>query len=451
MMTGLEPRLVCVQTLIRTVKQGSYGNLALGAAMKRLDGGGDREAAEREQRLCRALFMGTLERLVTLDAVIAVHSSRPPEKLDTEVLCVLRCGICELLAMHTPEAAAVNLWTETVKRLRKASAAGAVNAVLRGFLRADKVIPVPEEPLSALSVRYSVPLPLVRRLTDGLGAKAAEAFMADSLGEPPLYFRQNPLRCEAAALTEKTGLTPVPGIPFAFRDDRSGRETAGARPDASVFADGWVHVQDLASQLCCLALDAQPGETVLDVCAAPGGKTFAIAEMMKNSGHLLAYDLHPQRVRLIQDGAKRLGLTCITAQTGDARRPSPDRPQADRVLCDVPCSGFGVMRRKPEVRYKSLEEAAGLPALQSEILEASAQAVKPGGVLVYSTCTVLKAENEEVVSRFLAAHPEFSAELPFAAYPELSEKTGCQPMTTLLPQMLGTDGFFIAKLRRKKG
>lgn len=449
MMNGLAPRLVCAQTLIRTVKQGSYGNLALGAAMKRLDGNGDREAAARDQRLCRALFMSTLERLVTLDALIAVHSGRKPEKLDAEVLCVLRCGICELLTMRTPEAAAVNLWTEAVKKLRKASAAGMINAVLRGFLRADKAIPVPAEPLAAMSVKYSVPVPLVQRLTADLGTEAAEAFMADSLGEPPLYFRQNPLRCDAAELTAQTGLMPVPGIPFAFQGDRSGRETTGAAlSDAAVFADGWVHVQDLASQLCCLALDAQPGETVLDVCAAPGGKTFAVAEMMENRGQLLAYDLHPQRVRLIQDGAKRLGLTCITAQTGDARHPAPDRPAADRVLCDVPCSGFGVMRRKPEVRYKSLEEAAGLPALQYEILEASAETVRPGGVLVYSTCTVLRAENEDVVSRFLEQHREFSAELPFAQYPAAAERTGGQPMTTLLPQMLGTDGFFIAKLRR---
>ena len=452
MMNGLAPRLVCVQTLIRTVKQGSYGNLALGAALKRLDGNGDREAAAHDQRLCRMLFMGTLERIVTLDACIAAHSSRPPEKFDTEVLCVLRCGICELLTMRTPESAVVNLWTETVKKLRKTSAAGIVNAVLRGFLRAERQIPLPAEPDAALSVKYSVPLPLVRRLTADLGTAASEAFMADSLGEPPLYYRMNPLKSGAADIAAQNGLTPVPDIPYAYQGERTSRQTAGAAlSEAAVFSDGWLHVQDLASQLCCLALDAQPGETVLDVCAAPGGKTFTVAEMMQNSGRLLAYDLHPQRVRLIAEGAKRLGLSCITAQTGDARDPSPDRPQADRVLCDVPCSGFGVMRRKPEVRYKSLEEAAGLPALQYAILEASAKSVKQGGVLVYSTCTVLKAENEEVVSRFLAAHPEFSAEPPFAAYPAIAEKTGGQLMTTLLPQMLGTDGFFVTKLRRSAG
>lgn len=449
MMNGLAPRLVCAQTLIRTVQQGSYGNLALGAALKRLDGNGDGASAEHDRRLCRALFMSTLERLVTLDAVIAAHSRRPPEKLDTEVLCVLRCGICELMTMHTPESAAVNLWTETVKKLRKSSAAGTVNAVLRGFLRSDRQIPVPDDPLAAMSVKYSVPLPLVRRLTDDLGAEAAEAFMADSLGEPPLYYRLNPLKDGAAALAEQNGLQPVPDIPFAYAGDRASRQTAGsALSDAAVFSGGWLHVQDLASQLCCLALDAHPGETVLDVCAAPGGKTFTVAEMMENRGRLLAYDLHPQRVRLIQDGAKRMGLTCVTAETGDARQPSPERPPADRVLCDVPCSGFGVMRRKPEVRYKSLEDAAGLPALQYAILEDSAKAVRPGGVLVYSTCTVLKAENEDVVSRFLAAHPDFSAEPPFASYPAAAERTGGQTLTTLLPQMLGTDGFFIAKLRR---
>ena len=190
---------------------------------------------------------------------------------------------------------------------------------------------------------------------------------------------------------------------------------------------------------------AQPGETVLDVCAAPGGKSFTIAELMQDQGHVYAYDLHEKRVGLIRQGAEKLKLTCITAQAGDARET--EKPQADRILCDVPCSGFGVIRRKPEIRYKSLDELASLPEIQYAILEASAKALKAGGVLVYSTCTVLKRENEDVVRRFLAAHPEYHLEKPWQNLPALASYG--QEMTTLFPQMLGSDGFFIAKMRKR--
>ena len=455
-MNGLDARLLCVRTLIRSIRAKSYSNLALTNALMDADGISPQDGA-----LCRKIFRGTLERLMTLDACIAAHSKRPPEKLDPEVLCVLRCGMYELLYLHTPESAAVNLWTEAVKKLKKSSASGMVNAVLRGFLRGGRQIPVPEDALAAMTVQYSVPAPLLKALMQDYDAETVTAFLADAMDAPPIYLRRNPLRASAEQFAGMIAAEPVPGIPFAYQIKRRG-ETAEVPTvidgQETVPLDPWrsgliseakamgsaMHVQDLASQLCCLALDPQPGETVLDVCAAPGGKTFSIAELMQNQGHVYAYDLHEKRVGLIRQGAEKLGLTCIKAQTGDARKT--DKPQADRILCDVPCSGYGVIRRKPEIRYKSLAEAADLPEIQYAILEASAKALKPGGVLVYSTCTVLKRENEEVVRRFLAAHPEFSTEKPWQEFPALAEYG--QEMTTLFPQMLGSDGFFIAKMRK---
>ena len=435
-MIGLEPRLACVQTLVRVTGTQSYSNLALDGALKRL---GDSDA-----RLCKALFQGTLERMLTLDACIAAHGNRPVGKFDLPVLCVLRCGIYELLYMHTPESAAVNLWTECVKKLRKTSAAGMVNAILRGFLRGGKHIPLPQEKTAALSVEYSVPKELAEILLRENDAQTVTAFLADALGEPPIYVRHNPLKCTAEQLTERYALEAVPEIPFAYRAKAGFRaQLGGMAEDAQMRTEGWFHVQDLASQLCCLALNAQPGETVLDVCAAPGGKTFTTAEMMQNKGRVFAYDLHENRVNLIRKGAKALGLSIISAAAGDAR--VSEKPQADRVLCDVPCSGYGVIRRKPEIRYKPLAETAGLPEIQYAILEAAVKAVKPGGVLVYSTCTVLKRENEEVVQRFLAAHPEYQPEKPWQNMPSLSQYA--KDMTTLFPQMLGSDGFFICKIR----
>lgn len=437
-MNGLDARLICAKTLLRSIESGSYGNLALKSALARADA-----LDPRDRALCTRLFQNTMERLITLDACIAAHANRPPEKLDAAVLAVLRCGICELLYFSTPESAAVNLWTEAVKRLKKSSAAGMVNAVLRGFLRADKAIPLPGDAVGALSVRYSVPVPLLTLLTAEHGAQTVEAFLADAAEVPPVYLRRNPLCCtEAEFLAQYPDVSPVSGIPGAYVMRRGGEA-----PDESYFAGAQLHVQDLASQLCCLALDPQPGETVLDVCAAPGGKTFTAAELMQDQGRVYAYDLHENRVGLIRKGAERLGLTCITAQCGDARQT--EKPTADRVLCDVPCSGYGVIRRKPEIRYKSPESAEGLPQIQYEILEAAAKAVRPGGVLVYSTCTVLRRENADVVTKFLAAHPEFSPVPPFEKYPEIAAKTGAGDMLTLFPQMHGSDGFFIAKLRRE--
>ena len=459
-MNGLDARLLCVRTLIRSIETKSYGNLALYHALLRAESFGPHDAA-----LCTKLFQGTTERLLTLDACIAAHSKRAPEKLDLPVLCVLRCGIYELLYLHTPESAAVNLWTEAVKKLRKTSAAGMVNAVLRSFLRADRQIPVPDDPIAAMSVRYSVPEPLIRLLLQDYDEKTVTAFFSDAQEAPPIYVRHNPLSLSEAEFRRLfRNAEPVEAVPGAYRIKRrgetasvptviDGQEMTPLDPDRCGIAEEaktkgrHMHVQDLASQLCCLALDPQPGETVLDVCAAPGGKTFTIAELMQNQGTVYAYDLHENRVNLIKKGAKTLGLDCISASAGDARLT--DKPQADRILCDVPCSGYGVIRRKPEIRYKKPEDTAELPEIQYAILEASAKALKPGGVLVYSTCTVLKRENEAVVRRFLLAHPEFHLEKPWQEYPALAEFAG--EMTTLFPEMLGSDGFFIAKMRKEHG
>ncbi len=453
-MIGLEARLLCVRTLIRSIRSKSYSNLALTQSV--MDAA---EMTPQDSALCRNIFRGTYERMLTLDACIAAHSKRPPEKLDLEVLCVLRCGMYELLYLHTPDSAAVNLWTEAVKKLKKTSAAGMVNAILRGFIRSGKEIPMPQDARAAMSVQYSVPLPLLDALLADYDTETIAAFLEDTMDAPPIYLRRNPLFEKSEQVI--AAASPVPGIPDAYLLKRRG-ETAEVPTEIDgemhvpldPFRSGLLseskalgaamHVQDLASQLCCLALDPQPGETVLDVCAAPGGKSFTIAELMQNQGHVYAYDLHEKRVGLIRHGAESLRLSCITAQTGDARKT--EKPQADRILCDVPCSGFGVMRRKPEIRYKSLDEAADLPEIQYQILEASAQALKPGGVLVYSTCTVLKRENEEVVRRFLSSHPEFHPEKPWQNLPEIAGFG--REMTTLFPQMLGSDGFFIARMRK---
>lgn len=453
-MIGLDARMLCVRTLIRMIRSKSYSNLALTKACMDAE-----HITPQDSALCRRIFRGVLERMLTLDACIEAHSKRKPEKLDLEVLCVLRCGVYELLYLRTPESAVVNLWTEAVKKLKKNSAAGMVNAILRGFIREGKRLPLPQDAIAAMSVQYSIPQPLLNALLADYDTETITAFLADALEVPPIYMRRNPLF--AGNGQTLSGAEPVPAVPDAYllkkRGETAeiptvidGKETVPIDPcrsgliSESMALGAAMHIQDLASQLCCMALDPQPGETVLDVCAAPGGKSFTIAELMQDKGTVFAYDLHEKRVGLIRQGAEKLKLSSIKAQIGDARKT--EKPQADRILCDVPCSGFGVIRRKPEIRYKSLAESAGLPEIQYAILEASAKALKPGGVLVYSTCTVLKRENEDVVRRFMAAHPEYALEKPWQNLPALAEYG--QEMTTLFPQMLGSDGFFIAKMRK---
>ena len=329
------------------------------------------------------------------------------------------------------------------KKLRYTSASGFVNAVLRGFVRDGKQIPVPKDPALRRQVQYCAPDWLIKQLSSEYGESVMDALLTDALGRPPVILRRNPLAGDASAFLRAMGEIPVEKhslLPDCYRV-QGGDVT---RTDA--FVQGMFHVQDLASQLCCLALDPQPGDTVLDLCAAPGGKSFTLAELMEDRGQLYAFDLHTNRVKLIAQGAQRLHLQCVHAQTGDASIHNPELPQADRVLCDVPCSGLGVIRRKPEIKYKDPAAFTGLPPVQAKILENAAHYVKPGGYLVYSTCTLSRAENDGVVDGFLQQHPEFEG---VSFLETLGEPFGNWKVT-LHPGCFGSDGFFMAKLKRAR-
>lgn len=217
------------------------------------------------------------------------------------------------------------------------------------------------------------------------------------------------------------------------------------------YKQGLFHVQDLASQICAALVGPKPGEKVLDLCAAPGGKSFTLGERMENTGRLVSCDLHESRVGLIRQGAERLGIACLTARQNDAVVFSEELSLEaaggyDRVLCDVPCSGFGIIRRKPDVKYKEPDSLKGLPALQLSILENGSRYVRPGGRLCYSTCTLRRAENQKVIGRFLKAHPDFRPE------GVKSFRSACPDdpagIYTFLPQVHGSDGFFAAVFRR---
>ncbi|MBQ8687443.1 MAG: 16S rRNA (cytosine(967)-C(5))-methyltransferase RsmB [Ruminococcus sp.] len=434
----MSARRLAVTLLEQTERNEGYSNLLLDHALE--ESGLD----ARDKRLCAALYYGVLERKLTLDHIISKYSKKPPRKLDGIVLQILRTGLYQLLYMQQiPDTAAVSESVKLTKKCRKASASGFVNAVLRSFLRDEKKIALPEEPDARVSVQYSAPLWLVQMLFKDYGEEEAISFLSDALDAAPLTIRRNPLVMTEekllAAFAEE-GIEKHPLIPDAYT------LKGGNIRKNSAFEQGAFHVQDAASQLCAAALDAKPGMTVLDLCAAPGGKTFTIAEYMEGTGMVYAFDLQPQRAGLIEKGAERLRLKNVQAQAGDASVWNEMLPKADRVLCDVPCSGIGVIRRKPEIRYKDRTQFADLPGIQYAILENASGYVKEDGILLYSTCTILKEENEQVVERFLNAHPEFE---PEPLLPQLHEKLAA-PMMTLLPSFAGSDGFFMAKLRRKK-
>ena len=428
-----DPRYLAVKLLDKTFGSCSYSNIQLDSGLK--NSGLD----DRGKKLCSAIYYGVIERRITLDHIIGGLSSRPIAKLDSIVLNILRCGVYQISYMDSvPDNAAVNESVALAKKFRKTSASGMVNAVLRNFIRGGKALILPKDSLKALSVKYSVPEEMAAELAKDYGSEAAEKFLAASLEKSVTYLRRNTTICTEEEFVAALGDIKAERLTDCCYAAESGDVTA-----TEAFRKGFFHVQGLASQLCCEALAPTEQDRVLDICAAPGGKTFTMAELMKGKGEIYAFDLHEKRAELIRRGAERLHLKNIKAAAGDATKFNPDLPKFTKILCDVPCSGLGVIGSKPEIKYKNISDFAGLPDIQYKIVCNALNYLEAGGTLVYSTCTVRRAENEEVCERLLRDHPEVEAvELPEM----LGESFGT--MASLMPPKFGS-GFFIAKFRKK--
>ncbi len=424
----MNERQTAFRVLHRIEHDRAYSNLALDAELKQSGGGGS-------AAFVTALVYGVTERKITLDYILSDFLKQPIKKLRPEVLTILRMGVYQIRFMDKiPVSAAVNESVKLAKKNGCAYASGLVNSVLRKVAAGKTVYPDESDFENYLSIRYSCPPSLVSHYIRDYGTADAEGILASSLGTAETVVRVNTLKTDAAALR---ALLKAEGI-----ESENGKaehtlilKGGGALEATEAYKQGLFHVQDTASALCVSSLSPQPGETVADVCAAPGGKTFTIAQQMQNHGKIFAFDLYAHRVRLIADGAQRLGISIINAQRHDASEPFPGSiGTADRVLCDVPCSGLGTIRRKPEIRYKDLAFIDNLTHLQYNILINASKIVKTGGVLVYSTCTLNRAENDAVCDRFLAEHPDFCK---------------LDDYRTLMPHKDGTDGFFFARFGRK--
>ena len=436
-MTSANPRSLALTLLRRFENDSLYSNLILDTALRR------NPLSDADRGLLTVLVYGVIERRLTLNYLIDALSDRPAAQLDTDVLILLRMGIYQLRYMdRIPPHAALN---ETVA-LAPRHAKGFVNAVLRQYTRKGADIPLPDpqtDGVRYLSVAHSVPTELCARFVEQFGFERANAILAHANTTPPITLRVNTLKTTADALAAQLRDAGA-SVEAALHTPRALRLSGGNPAALPGFDAGEFFVQDEASILCTEAIDARRGMTVLDICACPGSKSFGMAIDMQNTGTLRAFDLHKNKLSLIDSGAARLGLDCITTAARDGRDYDPSLCAcADRVLCDVPCSGYGVLAKKPEIRYKSPSLAAPLPDIQLAILENAARYVKRGGVVLYSTCTLLSEENEKNVARFLSRNPGFSL-VPFCAG-DLQSEDG---MLTLTPDRDGTDGFFMAKLVR---
>ena len=433
-------RQTAFDILSKIQKDSSYSNLTIDSFLASvcLD--------EVDSAFVSALVYGVLESSFTLDYQLAANLKQPLKKLKPQVLTVLRLGAYQLLFMDkVPESAAVNESVKLIKANGCSFASGLVNAVLRNVAKKGLCLPDESDKTFYYSVRYSFPQELVKFWIKSYGEENTVGIMESCSGRPPLIVRANTLKVTADELASTLKNEGIESKSSVVTDSLE-LGKCGSVERLKSFADGLFHVQDAASQFCIAALDPQPGETILDLCAAPGGKSFTVAERMNNTGKIVACDIHNHRLDLIKSGAARLGITNIECIVNDAAVYNENLPMADRVLCDVPCSGLGIVRRKPEIRCKPLDTLKELPPVQGKILDTASRYVKKGGTLVYSTCALNPKENENVCKSFLESHPDFKSKLPSFACEGMFIRDG---FITLMPHINGTDGFFIAVFERK--
>ncbi len=389
-----------------------------------------------------ALLYTTVEKKLTYDYFIGAFSKRSPDKIDPRVRNILRIGLCQILDMHSiPDYAAVN---ETVKLTRLPHERSFINAVLREAVRQKACLPYPpreKNELRYLSVKYSIPLPLVRHYASIVGDDIESLLEAFSR-EKSLTLTANLTKCDVATLVSE--LSDYGARPSELTESGVVLEHKAPPKSLPGFSEGRFFVQDEASRIAFETLSVRDTDLVVDVCAAPGGKSFGAA-MNNTGGTVYAFDIHESKLSLIRDGAARLGLGNISIACRDANEPADELlGRADRVICDVVCSGLGIISKKPDLRYKDLTSVKELPTLQYSILKSSSRYLKPGGILAYSTCTLNPAENEEITDRFVAENPDFS-------YEAIRTRTiRSERGVTLYPHIHGTDGFYIALIKRNK-
>ena len=433
-------RETALNVLIACRKNGAWSNGVLKDYVSRdkLD--------RREAALATRLCYGVLQNRMLLDHYLQQLLTGKIRDLHPVIHDILHLGLYQLYMLDKiPDSAAVNESVALAKHYcrKQRFAPGLVNAVLRSAVRTKGTLKEPK----TLSQKYSHPNELIKLLSDSVGKSRLEGMLAANNAIPETVIQVNTLKTDLVSLTARLELEGVEASRHGWMENCLVLSGTGNLEQLPSFREGLFYVQDAAAKLSVLCAQLDENSRVLDCCAAPGGKSFAAAIAMNGTGTVQSCDVHAHKIALIQNGAQRLGVGNLSACVQDASiRNGNWVGKMNTVIADVPCSGYGIIRKKPDIRYKNPKDMEELPALQLKILCNQADYVIPGGVLIYSTCTLLRRENEDVVKAFLALRPDYTLEplaLP-SVFPD--NESG---MLTLVPGEFDTDGFFISRLRRK--
>lgn len=434
---------------LRSVERGAFADIALDRVLQQ-------ELSSVDRRFVTELVYGTVRRQRTLDALIDSLATKKAAQQPADLRLILHLGLYQLRYLdQIPASAAVNTTVDLAKQNGFAGLSGFVNGLLRQYLRASQSDPaklpvLPDDPIAHLGIQHSYPNWIVQTWAEEFGLAEAEKLCDWFNRSPQIDLRVNRLRssvAEVRAAMEAAGISvaPVSLLPAALRLPQG----VGAISQLPGYTEGWWTVQDSSAQLVSELLDPQPGETVIDACAAPGGKTTHLAELMHDRGTIWAIDRYASRLKKLQQNAARLQLQSIQICTGDSRDQPQFGNQADRVLLDAPCSGLGTLHRHADARWRQTPDTVKeLSQLQAELLQAAASWTKPGGVLVYATCTLHPTENEAIVTAFLQENLHWAIEPPDANSAAAAFVLP-QGWLKVLPHHHNMDGFFMVRLRRQ--
>ncbi|NDI33468.1 16S rRNA (cytosine(967)-C(5))-methyltransferase RsmB [Chengkuizengella sediminis] len=446
-------RELAMNILTKVDEKKAYSNILLNESLNKFN------LERQEAALTTEIVYGTIQRMNTIDYFLNQFVTKKVKKLQPWVRNLLRLSFYQLYYLdRIPDHAVVNEAVNISKRKGHRGISGMVNAVLRNIIRKKEQLELPSTSniVQHISLKHSHPEWMVRRWIHQFGEELTEQICEANNGTPHVSVRVNTLKQDRDFLINEMQQEEIQISPSTISTDGIVVESGGNMAHSSWFKEGKISIQDESSMLVAAVIDPRPNETILDCCAAPGGKTTHMAEKMKNTGVIWANDIHPHKEKLIDEQVERLHLKNIKTSVQDAAllKQKFEKHSFDRILLDAPCSGLGVIRRKPDLKWvKSESDVQEITQIQLDILSNIADLVKPGGVLVYSTCTMESSENEHIVKAFLAQNPQFSIDpsieklLPQEIYHQIKLEEG---MLQVLPNYYHSDGFFIARLHKNE-